>query len=157
MYFFVSYQTTSFSSIPFPLLDNPTKTPHATKTTSNNKQYVDSQWSQVDGTLGSLPMYDHDRIRSLENTGAYDSRQYQDIVEAFTSQFTIRSVPYPDCFLESFNTMNEEVYVGIQGESEFNIGGTLQTYYSRTANTIRCDRPSLKPCKMHSPRRRTFS
>jgi proline iminopeptidase len=94
---------------------------------SDSGLYVDSQWSQVDGTLGSLPIYVQDRIRSLEEIGAYGSREYQDVVEVLTSQFTIRTAPYPDCFVDSSDTMNQEVYVGMQGESEFTIGGTLRT------------------------------
>jgi proline iminopeptidase len=83
---------------------------------SQAKLYVDSQWSQVDGTVGSLPLYVQDWIHLLEETAAYDSREYQDIVGSLTSQFTIRTAPYP-----------EEIYVGMQGESEFTIGGKLQT------------------------------
>jgi proline iminopeptidase len=89
--------------------------------------YVDSQWSQEDGTLGSLPIYVQDRIRFLEGIGAYGSREYQDVVEVLTSQFTIRTAPYPDCFVDSSDTMNQEIYVGMQGESEFTVGGTLKT------------------------------
>ena len=94
---------------------------------SQAKLYIDSQWSQVDGTVGSLPLYVQDRIRFLEETRAYDSQEYQDIVGALTSQFTIRTTPQPDCFLDSFSKMNKEIYVGMQGESEFTIGGTLET------------------------------
>ena len=94
---------------------------------SQAKLYIDSQWSQVDGTVGSLPLYVQDRIRLLEETAAYDSREYQDIVGSLTSQFTIRTAPYPDCFLDSSDGMNEEIYVGMQGESEFTIGGKLRT------------------------------
>ena len=94
---------------------------------SQAKLYIDSQWSQVDGTVGGLPPYVQDRIRLLEETAAYDSREYQDIIGTLTSQFTIRTAPYPDCFLDSSDGMNEEIYVGMQGESEFTIGGTLRT------------------------------
>ena len=92
---------------------------------SQAKLYINSQWSQVDGTVGSLPLYVQGRIRHLEEIGAYDSREYQDIVGTLTPQFTIRTAPYPDCCLDSFGNMNEEIYVGMQGESEFTIGGTL--------------------------------
>jgi len=94
---------------------------------SEAKLYVDSQWSEEDGTIGSLPLYVQGRIRSLEDEKAYNTVEYEEIVEIMTSQFTIRTAPYPDCFLKSRETANEEIYVGMQGASEFTIGGVLET------------------------------
>ena len=94
---------------------------------SEAKLYIDSQWSQEDGTVGSLPLYVQNRIRHLEDKGAYDSHEYREIVDILTTQFTIRTAPFPDCYLESSRTANEEIYVGMQGASEFTIAGTLGT------------------------------
>ena len=92
---------------------------------SQAKLYIDSQWSQEDGTVGSLPLYVQEQIRQLEDTGAYDCDEYREIVDILTTQFTLRTAPFPDCYLESSRTANEEIYVGMQGASEFTIAGTL--------------------------------
>lgn len=93
---------------------------------SQAKLYIDSQWSQTDGTLGSLPPFVQDQIHALEEEGAYDSPQYQAIEDLLTKRFTIRTAPpLPDCFVDAASNANEEIYVGMQGPSEFTIAGTL--------------------------------
>jgi pimeloyl-ACP methyl ester carboxylesterase len=37
--------------------------------------------------------------------------------------FTVRTYPAPDCFKRAAGLLNEEIYVGMQGASEFTIGG----------------------------------
>lgn len=94
---------------------------------SEAKLYIDSQWSQSDGSLGSLPPFVQERIHWLESQDAYDSVEYQAIASVLTTKFTCRTAPLPDCFLDSSTKANEEIYVGMQGPSEFIISGTLGT------------------------------
>jgi len=45
-----------------------------------------------------------------------------------TTFFTVRTAPAPDCFDDSLRGVNADVYVGMQGPSEFTMGGTLGNY-----------------------------
>jgi proline-specific peptidase len=87
--------------------------------------YIKSQWDERDGTIGSLPPFVQERIRKLEADKAYDSQEYAEINEILTTKFTCRTAPLPDCFVHSENNVNTEIYVGMQGASEFTIGGVL--------------------------------
>lgn len=87
--------------------------------------YIESQWSDQDGTIGSLPPFVQERIRQLEADKAYESEEYQQLDEILTTKFTCRTAPLPDCFVQAADHFNKEIYVGMQGESEFTIGGVL--------------------------------
>jgi proline-specific peptidase len=87
--------------------------------------YIKSQWDELDGTIGSLPPFVQARIHKLEADKAYDSQEYAEINEILTTKFTCRTAPLPDCFVHSENNINTEIYVGMQGASEFTIGGVL--------------------------------
>lgn len=109
---------------------------------SQAKLYIDSQWSQEDGTIGSLPLFVQDRIRFLENKEDYDSEEYKEIADLLTTKFTCRTAPLPDCFLHSSTKSNEEIYVAMQGASEFTIAGTLGTL-NITHRLVEIDVPVL--------------
>jgi proline iminopeptidase len=87
--------------------------------------YIQSQWDDQDGSIGSLPPFVQERIRILEADKAYESEEYQQIDAILTNKFTCRTAPLPDCFLESEKHFNKEIYVGMQGASEFTIAGVL--------------------------------
>ena len=92
---------------------------------SDAELYIKSQWDQKDGTIGTLPPFVQERIRKLVEDQAYDTKEYEDIDDILTTKFTCRTAPLPDCFLQSVNGANEEIYVGMQGASEFAIAGVL--------------------------------
>ena len=93
---------------------------------SDGDLYVESQWSETDtNNLGQLPPFVRDRIHALEDAAAYDSDEYQAINDALTGRFTCRTVPAPDCFAAVWDGINPSVYVGLQGPSEFTLGGVL--------------------------------
>ena len=48
--------------------------------------------------------------------------------QVLTHHFTTRIVPYPDCFTDCFGEgmLNKKIYVGMQGASEFTLGGALE-------------------------------
>jgi proline-specific peptidase len=89
------------------------------------KLYMDTQWDDEDGTLGSLPPFVQNRIRDLESKRAYNSSEYEAIDGILTSFFTCRTAPQPDCLVESAKGLNREIYIGMQGPSEFSISGAL--------------------------------
>jgi len=95
---------------------------------SNAKEYINAQWEQQSeegNNLGSLPPFVQGRIRALEEEGAYNSAEYQAIEEVLTTFFTLRTAPAPECFTSAVEGLNEEVYVGMQGPSEFTLSGVL--------------------------------
>jgi pimeloyl-ACP methyl ester carboxylesterase len=92
---------------------------------SNAHEYITAQWDKNNGNLGSLPPFIQGRIHMLENERAYESAEYEAINEVLTSFFTMRTSPPPDCFTDSAEGLNGEIYVGMQGASEFTISGVL--------------------------------
>lgn len=87
--------------------------------------YIKSQWDEEDGSIGSLPPFVQQRIRKLEAAKAYGSQEYAEINEILTPKFTCRTAPLPDCVVHCEMNFNKEIYVGMQGASEFTIGGVL--------------------------------
>ena len=92
---------------------------------SDGKSYVDAQWDKEEGNLGSLPPFVQERIKSLEKDDAYEGGEYKAINNVLTTFFTLRTAPAPDCFTKAGDGLNREIYVGMQGPSEFAFSGTL--------------------------------
>lgn len=90
---------------------------------SNANDYITAQWDATDDTnnLASLPPFVQHRIHTLEHQKAYNSSEYKAIESVLSTFFTVRTNPLPDCFVEASEGVNEEVYVGMQGASEFTI------------------------------------
>ena len=96
---------------------------------SDAKSYIDAQWKQDEGSLGSLPPFVQGRIRALEKEGAYNSAEYGAIADVLTTFFTVQTAPAPDCFTSALAGLNEEVHVGMQGPSEFALSGVLGDFH----------------------------
>jgi proline-specific peptidase len=97
-------------------------------TFSDAQHYVQGQWDPKDGNLGSLPPYVQKRLHELEDASEYKSEEYKAIVGVLTDFFTCRTAPAPDCVNDADAGTNEEIYVGMQGPSEFSIAGSLEHY-----------------------------
>ncbi|GFH44335.1 hypothetical protein CTEN210_00809 [Chaetoceros tenuissimus] len=95
---------------------------------SDAQAYIAAQWNESEGNLGSLPPFVQERIQALEQEKLYDSREYQAIDDVLTTFFTLRTAPAPDCFTTSAKGLNKDIYVGMQGASEFTIGGVLGSF-----------------------------
>lgn len=95
---------------------------------SDAQTYIAAQWNESEGNLGSLPPFVQKRIQALEHEKLYDSPEYQAIDDVLTTFFTLRTAPAPDCFTTSADGLNKEIYVGMQGASEFTIGGVLGSF-----------------------------
>lgn len=91
--------------------------------------YIRSQWDKKVGSLGSLPSYTQHVIKELEKAEAYDSPLYGALDSVLTDFFTVRTLPTPDCFQKSAGGManagTKQIYVGVQGASEFTLAGVL--------------------------------
>ena len=86
---------------------------------SDGQYYIDAQWDEKEGSLGTLPPYIQQRILALEKDQAYDTAEYQALNDVLTGYFTLRTQPAPDCWQEAVDGANLEIYVGMQGASEF--------------------------------------
>ena len=95
---------------------------------SDSVSYIEAQWSQTDGSLGSLPPFIQKRIHSLEENKDYDSEEYQTLDSILTGFFTLRTQPSPDCWIDSENQQNAEIYTAMQGPSEFTMQGVLGNF-----------------------------
>jgi proline-specific peptidase len=97
-------------------------------TFSDAQHYIQGQWDPKDGNLGSLPPYVQKRLHELEDASEYESEEYEAIVRVLADFFTCRTAPAPDCVNHAVAGTNEEIYVGMQGPSEFSIAGSLAHY-----------------------------
>ena len=92
---------------------------------SDAQSYIEAQWDEKEGNLGSLPPFVQQRIKRLEKKHQYDTPEYEAIDEVLTTFFTLRTAPAPDCFTKSASGLNKEIYEGMQGASEFTMSGVL--------------------------------
>jgi len=101
---------------------------------SDSKLWESALWGRENGTLwdresggilGQLPPFVQARIKHLEALEMYDSPEYLTIANAVTAFSVCRTSPLPDCYRQSERTMNKEIYVRMQGPSEFTNGGVL--------------------------------
>ena len=73
-----------------------------------------------------LPPFVQRRLRALDAARDFGSAEYRALAKAMEARFTVRTYPPPDCYTRASGLMNDEIYVGIQGASEFTIGGVLE-------------------------------
>ena len=90
---------------------------------SDGDVYIRTQWRD---RISTMPPFTQRLLRELEDAEAYDSPAYGALNAALTGHFTTRQVPAPECWGECLRGQNEEIYVGMQGASEFTFGGVLK-------------------------------
>ena len=95
---------------------------------SDSRLWQDAMWDRDSGALGQLPPFIEARIKFLEENELYDSAEYKALAETLTAQSVCRTFPVPDCYRKSEQTMNREIYVRMQGPSEFRNGGVLADF-----------------------------
>ncbi len=67
-----------------------------------------------------------DSLQAYENKGLYHDTTYQKLViNEYYHQHLCRLAEFPDPVMRSFKHVNEEIYVMMQGPSEFKTGGRL--------------------------------
>lgn len=94
----------------------------------------------VSNMMASIPAYEKyngvlrsqmrkslvDSLQNYENQGKYDDPTYQKLViNEYYNQHLCRVVPWPDPVNRAFKHVNEQIYVMMQGPSEFKTGGRL--------------------------------
>ena len=69
----------------------------------------------------------------LGDRGAYDSPEYQEAVAQFYRRHLCRIDPYPECIARSVAQLPNQVYLTMNGPTEFDVIGSLRTW-DRTAD-----------------------
>ncbi|CAF1624170.1 unnamed protein product, partial [Didymodactylos carnosus] len=90
----------------------------------------------------NLPPFLYQRLIALDAAKSYNTSEYEALNKHLTSLFTVRITPMPSCVAEAFANINTTIYVAIQGESEFTIGGALE-HYNITAEINKINVPTL--------------
>mmetsp|Transcript_46805 Transcript_46805/g.100241 ORF Transcript_46805/g.100241 Transcript_46805/m.100241 type:complete len:473 (-) Transcript_46805:382-1800(-) len=94
---------------------------------SDTQAYIKAQWEVVEGSLGALPWHVQAVLKKLGDEQAWGSKLYEAEDTPLTSFYTVRTTPTPTCFVASAPTDNvsQEIYVKMQGPSEFSVGGVM--------------------------------
>mmetsp|Transcript_93919 Transcript_93919/g.205644 ORF Transcript_93919/g.205644 Transcript_93919/m.205644 type:complete len:448 (+) Transcript_93919:183-1526(+) len=94
---------------------------------SDGPSYIEAQWDEYQGNLGSLPFHVQAVLRKLGKEAAWTSPLYLAEDNILTFFFTTRTTPLASCFADAAPTSNisKEIYVKMQGPSEFSVGGVL--------------------------------
>lgn len=75
-----------------------------------------------------LPKKYRDLIMKCEETGDFDSGEYQKAMKYFDRQYVLRSEKKLDCVVKGMSKFGAEVYKHMWGPSEFTATGTLKDY-----------------------------
>ena len=78
--------------------------------------------------LQELPETLQKIINESEESGHFDSEEYQDAMMTYFKLHMCRLDPFPDCMNRAFEKLGHEVYEQMWGPSEFTITGTLAGY-----------------------------
>ncbi|GLH70867.1 proline iminopeptidase [Geothrix rubra] len=82
-------------------------------------------------------------IKALEAKGQYESPRYMELLTpAFYHEHVCRLAEWPDAVNRAFGRMNRQVYVLMQGPSEFGASGRLE-HWDRKADLPRLAMPTL--------------
>lgn len=95
---------------------------------SDSDLWEKALWDNETGVLGTLPPFVQNRIHTLEAGGQFNSPEYAAIDSALTGLSTCRTAPAPDCYARSVEGICKDIYVEMQGPSEFSNGGVLATF-----------------------------
>ena len=84
-----------------------------------------------------------DSVNMYETRNAYSDTTYQKMVlDEYYTKHLCRIVPFPDPVQRAFKHVNNEIYVMMQGPSEFKVGGRLLSW-DRTADLKNITVPTL--------------
>jgi proline iminopeptidase len=82
-------------------------------------------------------------IRELEKKGQYESPRYMELLmPQFYAKHICRLEEWPDAVVRSFGKLNKQVYVMMQGPSEFGLSGRLEKW-DRKADLAKITVPTL--------------
>jgi proline iminopeptidase len=88
-------------------------------------------------------------IKDLEKKGQYESPRYMELLlPHFYAKHICRLAEWPDAVVRSFGKLNKQIYVTMQGPSEFGASGRLEKW-DRKADLAKITVPTLVIGAMH--------
>jgi len=82
-------------------------------------------------------------IRELEKKGQYESPRYEELLMPhFYAHHICRLAEWPEALMRSFSKLNKQIYVLMQGPSEFSASGRLEKW-DRKADLGKLEMPTL--------------
>jgi proline-specific peptidase len=94
------------------------------------------------GLIEAMPEPWRSTLIRLGEIGAYDDPKYLVAVEEFYHRHLCRVNPYPECVELSLRQLPNQVYLTLNGPTEFDVIGSLRTW-DRTADLDRITAPTL--------------
>ena len=95
--------------------------------------------------LSEMPEEVRESVGRAEETGNYDSKDYQDAMNYYYSVHLCRLNPWPPVLVKTFEKMSVPVYLHMWGPSEFTCTGTLKSF-DLTGKLSEMDVPVLFIC-----------
>jgi proline-specific peptidase len=95
--------------------------------------------------IKTLPEDMQEAIYHAEQTGEYSSPEYQAAMDEYYVHYLCRLDPWPEPLILTFANMNNDLYVGMWGPSEFTCTGTLYDH-DQTSQLHMIDVPTLFTC-----------
>ena len=89
---------------------------------ADDELYITTQWRD---RISTLPTFTQQLLRRLTDEKKFKDPIYEYLDDNLSLHFTCRTLPPPDCYLESIELHNPVIYAKMQGESEFTVGGVL--------------------------------
>lgn len=87
------------------------------------------RWSKdADILISTLPDSIQNAIRENEKNGTFDSPQYQQAVDYYYKLYLARKQPWSEDIDSAFTKIGENVYLHMDGPSEFTLTGNLRDY-----------------------------
>jgi proline iminopeptidase len=91
----------------------------------------------------ALPDEVNDAMKRYEEQGKFDAPEYQDLLMTqLYAKHMCRLDPWPEPLMRAFTHLSQQVYVTMQGPSEFQVTGNLKDW-DRWADLPRIDTPTL--------------
>ena len=95
-----------------------------------------------------LPEEDREAVRRAEESGDYDSPEFEAASRAYGLRHTMRLDPRPDYIREGAAAFGEGLYLAMNGPSEFTVLGSLRDY-EREGHLPRISVPTPITCGEH--------
>lgn len=88
-----------------------------------------SRWQKdADSLIGTLPDSTQQAIRNNEKNKTYNTPAYQRAVNIYYHKYLARKTPWSTDMDSTFSQMGENVYMYMEGPSEFTVSGQLANY-----------------------------
>mmetsp|Transcript_13019 Transcript_13019/g.14326 ORF Transcript_13019/g.14326 Transcript_13019/m.14326 type:complete len:367 (+) Transcript_13019:21-1121(+) len=90
---------------------------------ANSQTYIEEQWAY---NFSTLPQLTQEIFHQIDETKDYGSSTNEFVNFILTTQFVTRQVPMASCYMAV--PPNLDIFVKMQGESSFSVGGVLADY-----------------------------